>query len=157
LNELADELPKGCDGNIALLAQPLPQLGLVGKLFDPGQLPGQRLVIEPLGVGQAGPAGAERIEQLSHEQLRAVTVGGAHAGINPRQGANFIPKAKLLRQRLHRRQAAQGGFLLGGDKLEAQFGGTFFDDRHAFLDAANCQLFNAAKNFTRQCNFLPDS
>ena len=94
LDKLADQLPKGLDGTVGLFAQPFAQLGLIGKALDAGQLARQRFVIEPFGIGQTRPAAAETIEQLGHQQFGSVTMAGAHAGINPRQGADFLPRSK---------------------------------------------------------------
>ncbi len=73
-----------------------PQQGLVGEALDAGQLAGQRLVVAPFGVGQAGPARTKTAEQLRHVQFGRVTVRGAHAGIHLRPRADFGPQAQPL-------------------------------------------------------------
>ena len=105
-------------------------MGLVGEALDSGQLAHQRFVIEPFGVGQAGPARTETVKQLRHVQFGTVTVRRAHAGINLRQRADFSPQAEPLGQRLDGGQATQRGLFFGGDKLKANLGRTFGDLRH---------------------------
>lgn len=107
----------------------MAELGLVGKLFDAGQLADQRLVVEALGVGQAGAAGAETVEELGDDQFRAVAVGGASARVQTRQGAQLVPEIELLGQRFQGGQTAEDGLLLGGHKLEAQLRRAFANQR----------------------------
>jgi hypothetical protein len=120
-------------------------LSLIGKALDAGQLTDQWFVVEPLGVGQAGAARAQTIEQLGHQQFGTVTVGRAGTGIQARQSAELVPEIKLLGQRFDGGQAAEGGLLLGGDELEAQFGGAFADERHASWTGAAGRCSKSAR------------
>jgi hypothetical protein len=124
------ELPERGDGGVTLGAQPLAELGLVGKLVHAGQWADQRFVVEALGVGQAGPAGAEAIAELGDDEFGAVAVGGAGARVQAGQGAQFGPEIELLGQRLEGGQPTEDGLFTGGDKLEAQLGRTFANQRH---------------------------
>ncbi|OQB92763.1 MAG: hypothetical protein BWX84_00873 [Verrucomicrobia bacterium ADurb.Bin118] len=120
-NELGDEFPDRGDGFVTLRPQPLAQLGLVGELVHAGQLADQRLVVEPLGVGQTRAAGAETVEDLGHDQFGAVAVGRAGARVQAGQAADLVPEIKLLGQRFEGWQPAQSGLPPGRDKLEAKF------------------------------------
>lgn len=101
-DEFSDPLPHGGDGCVALGAQPLAQLGLVGKLVDPGQLPDQRLVVAPLDLGPARAARAERVEDWCDDPFGTVAVGRAGARGQAGQPADLVPEIELLGQRLSR-------------------------------------------------------
>lgn len=124
-DELPAEPPHRRDRGIRLAAQPLAELALIGETRHARELPGQRLVVEPLRIGQARPATEKRIRQLCDDEFRAVTVRGARARIKPGQRAQFLPQAELLGQRFQRGQPAERGELFRGDELEAQLGGAF--------------------------------
>jgi hypothetical protein len=63
-------------------------------------------------------------------QFGAVTVRAADARINPRQRADFLPQPEPLGPRFDGGLDAQDGLLFGGDKLEADLGRAFGNQRH---------------------------
>ena len=144
VQELPDQLPQAGHARRRLFAQPFAHLGLVGELFYPRQLAHQRFGIEPFGVGQAGPAGAETINQLRHHQFGAVTVRAAGARIQTGDGPELFPEAKLLGQRFQRGQTAQRAVVAGGDKLQSQLGRALANLSHVALTqpGPTCSIFS---------------
>ncbi len=153
MHQHRDEFPERGDGGVGLLAQPLAELGLVGELLDAGQVPHERFAVEPFGVGQAGAARTERIEELGDDEFRAGAVGDAGARVQSGPGADFFPEIELLSQGLEGGQPAEGGLLWGRDELEAEAGRALEDGRYDSSPlGAGRSSKRVLKNFTRQGN-----
>src|SRR5690606_21323441 len=118
------------DTFLRLFTQPLADLRLIGELADTEQFQSQRIIIQSLAVGQATPAGAQRVNQLADDDLRAIATLLVLAGIQAGKLAHLFPEPEPARHRFHRDQPGMNGLVSVSDELQLQPSLSFVNRRH---------------------------
>jgi hypothetical protein len=111
-------------------AEPFAELGLVGEAFDAEGALEAVVGLQPLGVGQAHPAAAQRDDDLRGHDLGRVAALFVRARIERGLGAEEFPQAEPFAERGHGHLTAMHRVAVGRDKFNAQFGIVEGVERH---------------------------
>lgn len=132
-DELVDQLPKRAHALGRLPPQPFAQRGFISKGVQARQPAGQRVLLDPFGIGQRGAARREAIEELGNHGVRAEAAALALARIDQIEPAQLAPQIEPLSECFQGGQTAQHGLTFGGDKLEFDSGRSLVNGRHEHM------------------------
>ena len=105
-------------------------MGLVGEAFDAEGALEAVVGLQPLGVGQAHPAAAQRDDDLRGHDLGREAALLVRARIERGLGAEQLPQAEPFAERGHGHLTAMHRVAVGGGKFNAQFGIVEGVERH---------------------------
>ena len=136
-HELVQELAQRGHTFLRLLAQPFPDLGLIGELAHAEKFARQRIVIERLAVRETASARAEGVEQLTDDNLRPVAAFLVGARVEAGKCSHLVPQIKPPGHRLDGHETRVDGVIGVGDKLELEPGVFLGEGSPAFSDTTH--------------------